>query len=77
MMDFKKLMEEYTGHSYVKVEVIPDPQVDGTYAIKADDDQYLVTDLTDDMPIEEAIGLISECEFESWPPVSGQLQFFL
>jgi hypothetical protein len=54
-----------------KIEVIPDPRVDGTYAVRVyrSDDGY-----TFDLLWNR--GAFDEVEFSSWPPVSGNLKFF-
>lgn len=54
-----------------KIEVIPDPRVDGTYAVRVyrSEDDY-----TFDLLWNR--GAFDEVEFSSWPPVSGNLKFF-
>jgi hypothetical protein len=55
-----------------KIEVVPDPRVDGTYAVRvyrSDDD------VTFDLLWNR--GAYDELEFSSWPPVSGNLKFFI
>jgi hypothetical protein len=54
-----------------KIEVIPDPRVDGTYAVRVyrSEDDY-----TFDLLWNR--GAFDEVEFSSWPPVSGDLKFF-
>ena len=54
-----------------KIEVIPDPRVDGTYAVRVyrSDDGY-----TFDLLWNR--GAFDEVEFSSWPPNSGNLKFF-
>lgn len=67
------------------VEVMADPQVDGTYAARfADEDgttvdllfvtaSYPADGLTDAQLIEQTL---EEVEYETWPPRSGSLRFF-
>ena len=54
-----------------KVEVVPDPQVDGTYAVRVHraSDNY-----TFDLLWNR--GAFDEIDFETWPPKSGNLKFF-
>jgi hypothetical protein len=54
-----------------KIEVCPDPKVDGTYAVRVyrSDDGY-----TFDLLWNR--GAFDEVEFSSWPPNSGNLKFF-
>lgn len=54
-----------------KVEVVPDPQVEGTYAVRV----YRKSDnLTFDLLWYK--GGFDEVDFETWPPKSGDLKFF-
>lgn len=68
---------EYTGLRVLELDVIPDPVVEGTYAMQAilfDDaaqtgftQQYLVCDI----PLRQVTEHdLEECEFTSWPPTS-------
>jgi hypothetical protein len=54
-----------------KIEVVPDPRVDGTYAVRVyrSKDNY-----TFDLLWNR--GAFDEVEISSWPPVSGNLKFF-
>ncbi len=55
-----------------KVEVVPDPRVDGSYAVRV----YRSSDnATFDLLWNR--GAYDELEFTSWPPTSGNLKFFI
>lgn len=55
-----------------KIEVVPDPKVDGTFAVRV----YRKRDnYTFDLLWYK--GGYDEVEFETWPPVSSDLKFFL
>jgi hypothetical protein len=71
--DALKELSDYVDYqnSENKIEVVPDPRVDGTYAVRvyrSDDD------VTFDLLWNR--GAYDEVEFSSWPPVSGNLKFF-
>jgi hypothetical protein len=72
--DALKELSDYVDYqnSENKIEVVPDPRVDGTYAVRvyrSDDD------VTFDLLWNR--GAYDEVEFSSWPPVSGDnLKFF-
>jgi hypothetical protein len=55
-----------------KIEVVPDPRVDGAYAVRVyrKEDNY-----TFDLLWNR--GAYDELEFTSWPPTSGNLKFFI
>jgi hypothetical protein len=55
-----------------KIEVVPDPRVDGTYAVRV---YRSSDDVTFDLLWNR--GAYDELEFSSWPPVSGNLKFFI
>jgi hypothetical protein len=71
--DALKELEMYVDYNNPdnKIEVIPDPRVDGTYAVRVyrSDDGY-----TFDLLWNR--GAFDEVEFSSWPPLSGDLKFF-
>lgn len=76
--DALKALEDYVdvnkkGNS---VEVVPDPKVDGTYAVKVSRMEG-----RSKTPCEFHLlwnrGAYDECDFECWPPISGELQFLL
>ena len=54
-----------------KIEVVPDPRVDGSYAVRVyrSDDRY-----TFDLLWNK--GAYDELDFTTWPPTSGDLKFF-
>jgi len=55
-----------------KIEVVPDPRVDGSYAVRV----YRRSDnVTFDLLWNR--GAYDELEFTSWPPTSGNLKFFI
>lgn len=55
-----------------KIEVVPDPKVDGTYALRVyrKKDNYTFDLLWNRGAFDELEG------FTSWPPISGELKFF-
>ena len=68
-----KELESYVDYKDPKnkVEVFPDPQVDGTFALRiyrAEDDY------TFDLLWNK--GGFDELDFETWPPKSGKIKFF-
>ena len=75
----KKAIELYTGEKVKTIVVYRDPQVDDCYAIKTDGkNEWLVTHLRDDDDAEKiSFSRLEEAEFETWPPKSGNLQFFM
>ena len=82
MIKFKNAIESYTGSSISKVEVVQDPQVSDTYAVRgycSDGyiQDYLLVHINSNMTIDELTNHIEECEFTTWPPKSGTLKFFL
>lgn len=71
----KRLKEEYLDSEDTKIEVYPDPKVDGTYAIRV----YRM-DLTFDLlwykgGFDEISSDENEYGFATWPPISGDLKF--
>lgn len=72
-----KQIADYDVTSNTKVEVYPDPKVDGTYAVRVYRD-----DLTFDLlwykgGFDEISSDENEYGFKTWPPFSGNLQFFI
>jgi hypothetical protein len=55
-----------------KIEVVPDPRVDGAYAVRV---YRKEDDITFDLLWNR--GAYDELEFTSWPPTSGDLKFFI
>lgn len=69
----KKALEELKSYATIgknKIEVYPDPQVEGTYAIQVDRDGYVFHLLWNRDGMDEV-------EFEQWPPKSGKNLNFL
>ena len=57
----------------LKIEVYPDPQVEGTYAVR------LTRSYRGKPEVVELLwnkGDYDEVDFETWPPKSGDLKFF-
>lgn len=82
----KEAVEHYTEKAYDTVSVHADPRVSGTFAIRAQimgkprkkmvQDDFLIVGWRPSMSKELASHLLEECEFETWPPVSGALKWF-
>lgn len=76
-----KGIEEYTGKKVNKLKTYADPKVSGTYALRADIEALGTIDfLIVGHFVEEwtPVGIseqLEECEFEKWPPKSGEPQF--
>ena len=76
-----KGIEEYTGKTVEKLKTYRDPKVNGTYALKAIMNDNKVLDFlicggyVEEWTPECISDNLEECEFESWPPKSGSLQF--
>jgi hypothetical protein len=66
-----KQLEDYIDldDKNTKVEVYPDPKVDGTYALRV-----YREDLTFDLLWYK--NGFDEVDFTTWPPISGDLRFF-
>jgi len=64
-----KQLEDYIDDKNTKVEVYPDPKVDGTYALRV-----YREDLTFDLLWYK--NGFDEVDFPTWPPISGDLRFF-
>ena len=88
MLYLRRAVEVYTGYTVEHLEYVMDPNVPGTYAIKArfyrrkknqPDSTYLYrvpkhTRLSEVDPKEAADLLLEEVEFSCWPPThSGGL----
>lgn len=75
-------IEEYSGATVESMQVVADPQVAGTYAIRTrykGEKEYcdwLITRFFTVKTANEIAEMLEECEYESWPPVSGNLKFF-
>jgi hypothetical protein len=70
------------------IQIVPDPQVTGTYAVQFTDEEnadteggvvqlLFVTGLEEGTINEVLEATLEEVEFESWPPQSGSLRFFV
>jgi hypothetical protein len=72
--DALKELSDYVDYqnSENKVEVVPDPRVDGSYAVRV---YRSSDDVTFDLLWNR--GAYDELEFTSWPPTSGDLKFFI
>jgi hypothetical protein len=53
-----------------KIEVVPDPRVDGTYAVRVYSNNFTFDLLWNRGAYDELEG------FTTWPPTSGDLKFF-
>ena len=53
-----------------KIEVVPDPRVDGTYAVRVYSNNFTFDLLWNRGAYDELEG------FTNWPPTSGDLKFF-
>lgn len=83
-----ELTDNYIDPSFSMVKDIkihPDPQVEGTFAVRVTiresvnyrhDDQLHTFEYLQDIDLLWNKGSYDEVEFESWPPVSGDLKFF-
>ena len=71
----------YSGKQVKKIFVVEDPQVTNTYAIRCNIDKtkldFLIIRFKQSMTKEEIADNLEECEFDSFPPESGSLKFFL
>lgn len=63
-----KVLSEYTGIKLVRkdVDVRPDPMLTDVYAVRWDEDEFLIT-LTGDFA--EDVEAVEEVQFSCWPPV--------
>lgn len=77
----KSGIEYYSGSRVKKVSVVEDPQVMDTYAIRCYIGKmkldFLIVGFNQSMTKEEIADNLEECEFESFPPESEALKFFL
>ena len=79
---FKKAIEKYSGYKVKTIKVHPDPQVPGTYAIRtknvidSENQDWMICHYNSNWSLNELVNNIEECEYASWPPVSGNLKFF-
>ena len=77
----KSGIEYYSDSRVKKVSVVEDPQVIDTYAIRCYIGKmkldFLIIGFRQSMTKEEIADNLEECEFESFPPDSEGLKFFL
>lgn len=86
MRNLNRFIKEGLEHEYdIKIDkllVHPDPKVEGTYAIRVyvkDSEapmDFLLVHAFKYKTAEEAGRNMDECEWETWPPDSGELKFF-
>lgn len=84
---FTEAINQYTGRTFHEnaVQVVRDPKVRGTYAIRVvnfypDEQQpgdFLAILGDADLSVDAIDEALEEVEYEKWPPVSGNLQFFV
>ncbi len=77
--DIKAAIEIHTGKTFRNVEVIPDPEVYGTYAVAAGPPkmQFLIIKIANAKTIRDIYNAIEDdVKFDTWPPKSGSLKFF-
>lgn len=81
-LKLKDAIERYTGREVTELECVSDPQVPGTWAIRAGVRRYrakdankgvkyiefLVLDVKESTTVEELERSLEECEFTNWPP---------
>ena len=76
-----KGIEEYNGNKVTNLKTYRDPKVNGTYALRAEIetvgaiDFLLVGHFVEEWTPEGIMEQLEECEFEKWPPKSGEPQF--
>jgi hypothetical protein len=77
----KSAIEYYTGFKVKRVSIVEDPLVMDTYAIRCYKGKmkldFLIVGFNRSMTKEEISDNLEECEFESFPPESDGLKFFL
>jgi hypothetical protein len=68
-------VREYTGDPTLKLKTWPDPKVPGCWALQDEEGNgYLISGNVRGVP---TMGDVEEVEFETWPPKSGPLNFFI
>ena len=72
----KKAIGMYSGKTILKIQIHPDPKVAGTYAIRADGMDFLITRFPSLKTYKDIIDNLEDVEWETWPPKSGDLKFF-
>lgn len=75
-------IEEYAGATVESMQVVADPQVAGTYAIRTrykGEKEYcdwMIIRYFSVLSAKQISKMLEECEYASWPPKSGSLKFF-
>ena len=77
----KKAIELYMDKSVEAIEVLEDPQVKGTYAVRTEHMEnivlhWLIVRIDNNYSVKQISNLLEEVEFGVWPPISGRLKFF-
>jgi hypothetical protein len=78
----KVAVKLYTERDVLKVDVCADPVVSGTFALRAmmEDDEvidFLVVGYNPTMGSKAVSQALEECMFETFPPTSGKVKFFV
>jgi hypothetical protein len=81
---FKQGIETYSGQKVKKIEIVEDPKVSGTYAIRTlfekdkptEWSEWLLVHFDKKWTKEIISQNLEETEFTKWPPTSGNLKFF-
>ena len=74
----RNAVEEYSGKKVKEIDVVRDPQVSGCVAFRVkfeNEKEYICFIKMYSDPITAET--IEEAEFETWPPNSGGLKFFV
>lgn len=74
-------IEKYTGERPKSIEIAIDAKVKGTYAIRSKTKNktylyWLLVGVDNNWTADDVCNNLEECEFTTWPPISGQLKFF-
>lgn len=77
----KKAIELYMGKSVESIEILEDPQVKGTYAVRTEHKEnivlhWLIVHVDNSHSVKQISNWLEEVEFGVWPPVSGRLKFY-
>lgn len=74
-----RAIADYSGVAPSSLSCYPDPKVPGTYAFRASFPDGTGLDfLVIGVPLADVTGEdLEETDFETWPPVSGDLNFFV
>jgi hypothetical protein len=64
-----RAIQDYTGKDAVSVDVVPDPNFPGVYAIRAELDDTTLDFLIRDVLLQRVTeNDLEEVEFKTWPP---------